>query len=78
MNTDSISYDKTRRHTFFCTNKERHLQNLKIVDIHKKEITVFGKVVHGWLITTEEEVIENFIPIKDTMYFNDRYGKDPE
>ena len=79
MDNDSSERGTTRRHTFFCTNKDRHTESQNIVDIHKKTIKAFGKTVVGWLITTEEQVIETIIPAKNSIIATDSLpDKDPE
>lgn len=67
----------TRRHTFFCTNRERHTSTSKVVEIDAKEIVVFGRKVQGWLITTEEQVIEKLIPLSESLH-GDVMEHDPE
>ncbi|MFT5090834.1 MAG: hypothetical protein ACI8PG_005215 [Planctomycetota bacterium] len=67
----------TRRHTFFCTNRERHTSTSKVVEIDAKEIVVFGCKVQGWLITTEEQVIEKLIPLSESLH-GDVMEHDPE
>lgn len=51
----------TRRHTFFCINKERHTASSKVIDARREEIAVFGQRVRGWIVTTEEPVIDKDI-----------------
>jgi|TARA_B100001094_G_C17776864_1_gene597775 hypothetical protein len=67
LNHEVSERGTTRRHTFFCINKERHTQAQKVTDIHKKTVKVFGKTVVGWLITTEEQVIETIIPVQSSF-----------
>ena len=67
----------TRRHTFFCINRERHTSASKVVEIHAKEISVFGRKVEGWLITTEEQVIEKLIQLSESLH-GDVMEHDPE
>ncbi len=67
----------TRRHTFFCTNRERHTSTSKVVEINPKEITVFGRKIQGWLITTEQQVIEKLIPLSESLH-GDVMEHDPE
>ena len=40
-------------------------------------ITVFGKQVHGWVITTEEPVIDKTIPLGESLEA-DELLHDPE
>lgn len=67
----------TRQHTFFCTKKDRHITNSKVVDINAKEVVVFGQKVKGWLITTEEAVIDKLIPLSESLH-GDVMEHDPE
>jgi hypothetical protein len=67
VNDELSERGTTRKHTFFCINKERHTQRQKVTDIHKKVVKVFGKTVVGWLITTEEQVIETIIPVQSAL-----------
>lgn len=57
----------TRRHTFFCINRARHTADQKVVAAVPKEIEIFGKKVQGWLITTEEIVIDKVIPLRESL-----------
>lgn len=75
---NSAERGTTRRHTFFCTNRERHTTTTsKIVEIAPKEIAVFGEKVQGWLITTEEPVIDKLIPLSESLH-GDVMEHDPE
>ena len=56
----------TRRHTFFCINKERHTTGSKVIDAQPKEIDIFGENVRGWIITTEEPAIDKIIPLNES------------
>ncbi len=56
----------TRRHTFFCINKDRHATESKVIEAKPKEVTIFGKQVSGWIITTEEPVIDKIIPLDES------------
>ena len=67
----------TRRHTFFCVNKARHTANENVVDAQPKRITIFGREVDGWLITTEEPVIDKVIPLRESLQ-GDIIRNDPE
>ena len=67
LNDELSERGTTRKHTFFCINKERHTQTQKVTDIHKKTVKVFDKNVVGWLITTEEQVIETIIPMQSAL-----------
>ena len=67
LNDELSETGTTRKHTFFCINKERHTQDQKVTEIHKKVVNVFGKTIVGWLITTEEQVIETIIPVQSAL-----------
>lgn len=56
----------TRQHTFFCINKERHTASSKVIDAQPKEIRVFGQRVRGWIVTTEEPVIDKGISLGES------------
>ena len=56
----------TRRHTFFCINKERHTASSKVINARRKEISVFGQQVRGWIVTTEEPVIDKDISLDES------------
>jgi len=58
---------QTRRHTFFCTNRERHTANETVIEEVPKEVTIFGQKIQGWLITTEEPVIDKLIPLDESL-----------
>ncbi len=74
---DHTERGTTRRHTFFCTNKERHTTTSKVVEVEPKEIVVYGEKVQGWLITTEEPVIDKLIPLSESLH-GDVMEHDPE
>ena len=57
----------TRRHTFFCIDKDRHTTASKVIDAKPQEITIFGQRVHGWIVTTEEPVIDKIIPLDESI-----------
>ena len=68
----------TRRHTYFCVDRERHAHSgAKVVEAVQKTITVFGKQVHGWVITAEEPVIDKTIPLGESLEA-DELLHDPE
>ncbi len=67
----------TRRHTFFCINKERHTASSKVINARRKEIDVFGRRVHGWIVTTEEPVIDKDIPLDESTHGSMPH-RDPE
>lgn len=56
----------TRRHTFFCINKERHTASSKVISAERKEISIFGRRVRGWIVTTEEPVIDKDISLDES------------
>jgi hypothetical protein len=58
----------TRRHTFFCVNRERHTRfSARVVEVVPKQIVVFGKTVEGWLITSEEPTIDKVISLEESL-----------
>ena len=67
----------TRRHTFFCTNKDRHTSASKVINAKPKEIIIFGQSVRGWVITTEEPVIDKIIPLDESTQ-GEVLNHDPE
>jgi hypothetical protein len=77
MNTEPNERGTTRQHTFFCTRKERHIKSSKVVAIEPKEIIVFDQKIKGWLITTEETVIDKLIPLSESLH-GDVMEHDPE
>lgn len=64
---DEFEKGTTRRHTFFCTDKERHTINEKIIEVKPKEVVIFGQKISGWLVTTEAPVIDKIIPLRESM-----------
>lgn len=74
---EAVEKGTTRRHTFFCTHTERHAHNAKVIQTVPKEITVFGRQVKGWLVTTEESVISRIIPLDESLR-GDIVQHDPE
>ncbi len=67
----------TRRHTFFCIDKERHTAASKVIDAQPKEIDIFGATVRGWIITTEDPAIDKTIPL-DASSQGEVLNHDPE
>jgi hypothetical protein len=67
----------TRRHTFFCLNKARHTTSERVVEAVPKEITIFGRKVQGWLVTTEQTVIDKVISLHESLE-DDLVQHDPE
>lgn len=57
----------TRRHTFFCVDRERHGGQAGVVEAAPKKITVFGRTVEGWIVTTERPVIDKTITLAESM-----------
>ncbi len=59
----------TRTHVFFCVDKERHAQygGEKVIGAQPKTITVLGKRVDGWVITTELPVIDKTITLRESL-----------
>ncbi len=68
MNTEHSERGTTRQHTFFCTRKERHITSSKVVNIEPKEIVLPDQKVKGWLITTEETVIDKLISLSESLH----------
>ena len=64
---EELEKGMTRRHTFFCVNKDRHTANENVVEATPKRITIFSEEVEGWLITTEEPVIDKVIPLREAL-----------
>ena len=77
MNTEHSERGTTRQHTFFCTRKERHITSSKVVNIEPKEIVLPDQKVKGWLITTEETVIDKLISLSESLH-GDVMEHDPE
>jgi hypothetical protein len=67
----------TRRHTFFCIDKERHTAASKVIDEQPKEIDILGAKVRGWIITTEEPAIDKIIPLDESTQ-GEVLSHDPE
>ena len=67
LNNELSERGTTRRHTFFCTNKDRHSESQNIIELHEKSVKVFDRIVVGWLITVEEPVIETIIPVRNSL-----------
>ena len=68
MTIEFVEKGTTRRHTFFCVNRERHTQDGKrVIEVKPKTITVFGDEVEGWIITTEEPVIDKTITLRESL-----------
>ncbi len=64
---DPIEKGVTRRHTFFCTDRQRHTTSTKVIDVVPKTISVFGRQVDGWIVTTEEPVIDKTISLSESL-----------
>ena len=69
----------TRTHVFFCVDRERHAQygGEKVLRAEPKTITVLGKRVDGWVITTELPVIDKTITLRESLDGSQDL-KDPE
>lgn len=65
--TEMTERGVTRRHTFFCVDRERHGGQTGVVEAVPKRITVFGRTVEGWIITTERPVIDKTITLAESM-----------
>lgn len=57
----------TRRHTFFCVDRKRHTDGTEVLEASPKTITVLGRQVDGWIITTERPAIDKTIPLAESM-----------
>lgn len=64
---DEFANGNTRRHTFFCTDKDRHTANEKVIEVQPKDVDIFGQKIRGWLVTTETPVIDKIIPLHESM-----------
>jgi hypothetical protein len=64
---EMIERGVTRRHTFFCVDRERHAAQAEVIEAVPKTITVLGQRVEGWIITTEEPVIDKTITLEESM-----------
>ena len=74
-----IEQGVTRRHTFFCVDRERHTRAAtRVVEVLPKQVVVFGREVHGWVVTTEEPVIDKTIALKESLQRTTTFRKDPE
>ncbi len=62
-----VEQGTTRRHTFFCVNKARHTANDTVIEAVPKTIRIFDRQVEGWVITTEEPVIDKVIPLRESL-----------
>jgi len=62
-----VEQGTTRQHTFFCIDRKRHTRWAKVVNEEPKIITVFGEKVEGWIVTTEEPVIDKTISLAESM-----------
>ncbi len=74
---EMVEKGMTRRQTFFCTNREKHTRFSKVIQVEPKTISVFGREVEGWLITTEEPTIDKYIALDETVV-GDIRSHDPE
>ena len=68
MTIEFVEKGTTRRHTFFCVDRKRHTQRGKrVIEVIPKMITVFGEEIEGWIITTEEPVIDKTITLSESL-----------
>jgi len=75
---DFIEQGITRKHTFFCVDRERHTRAAtKVIEITPKQIVVFGREVRGWVVTTEEPIEEETIPLRESLQ-GAKFRQDPE
>ena len=65
--TETIEKGVTRRHTFFCVDRKRHVEKKTVIEAVPKTISVHGRQVEGWVITTEEQVIDKTITLAESM-----------
>ena len=65
--TETIEKGTTRRHTFFCVERRRHVEKKTVIEAVPKTISVHGRQVEGWIITTEEQVIDKTITLAESM-----------
>ena len=65
---DFVEQGVTRRHTFFCVDRERHTRSrTNVIEVVPKQIVVFGREVQGWVVTTEEPVIDQIIALRESL-----------
>jgi hypothetical protein len=64
---EPIEHGVTRRHTFFCIDRQRHTASTRVIDAVQKTITVFGREIEGWIVTTEEPVIDKTITLEESL-----------
>lgn len=64
---EMIEKGVTRRHTFFCVDRSRHAENRLLLEAVPKTINVFGSQVDGWIVTTEEPVIDKTITLAESL-----------
>ena len=75
---DFIEQGVTRRHTFFCVDRERHTRApTNVVEVGPIQVVVFGREVQGWVVTTEEPVIDKTIPLRESLQ-GTPFKTDPE
>jgi hypothetical protein len=64
---EPIEKGVTRRHTFFCTDRQRHSSATTVIEVVPKTLTVFGREIAGWIVTTEEPVIDKTITLAEAL-----------
>jgi hypothetical protein len=64
---EPIEKGVTRRHTFFCVDRKRHAEKTVMIEALPKTISVFGRKVEGWIITTEVLVIDKTITLAESL-----------
>jgi hypothetical protein len=58
----------SRKHTYFCLDRDRHSHwASKVIEVVPKQITVFGEEINGWIVTTEETVIDATITLRESL-----------
>ena len=71
MTIEFVEKGTTRRHTFFCVDRKRHTQRGKrVIEAIPKRISLFGEEIDGWILTTEESVIDKTITLNETLQGN--------
>lgn len=68
MTIEFVEKGTTRRHTFFCVDRKRHTQRGKrVIEVVPKRIALFGEEIDGWILTTEEPVIDKVITLSESL-----------
>ena len=64
---EMVEKNVVRRHSFFCVDRKRHTDGRAVVEAVPKTIHVLGREVKGWIVTTEEPVIDKTITLEEAM-----------